>query len=496
MRSIYSVGLVASFLFISGEALPCGGAFGTNFVIQPAQKIVVSVHDGIETYIFNPSFCGSAAAFGLILPVPATLKDPPSLSSAQLYTDLTGLTAPTIVERQECSGRGLGGSASNGSAGGTGVKLPGTVVVQAGHVGIFDWTLLKANSVASFTDWLTSNGYPYQASATNTFQPYVSDGWYFVAFKVSSQGGTGSAGAPNAGSSIAPNTQICGDFGPVSLSFAASPNAVIPARIAAVSSSSLQWDIYTIAAKQQRVQSVSTTLRFSGTVGTPELTKYPSLSSVAKPGDRVTEMLLSQAPSSDLVLEPDPGEADYRRTEYKVQYISCTGGASSGGSSSSSEVARSGSGPLATGGAASGGNSATGSPITTGGSIAYSNPLTSSTGGNLGNGGSVVVATGGVQSGSLAPILATSGGQGVQTGGATSEPSSSMARGGASARGGAPATGGNNATSSAPITQRDDSDHDGCAINRTHLGTRQTALLAMAIAMLSRLRLRRRRSNA
>jgi hypothetical protein len=37
---------------------------------------------------------------------------------------------------------------------------------SSGRVGFLDWAQLKADTVASFTDWLTSNGYPYSTAAS------------------------------------------------------------------------------------------------------------------------------------------------------------------------------------------------------------------------------------------------------------------------------------------------------------------------------------------
>lgn len=330
MRTIYSLGLLGSLLLVSGEAKPCGGAFGASYVIQPAQKIVVSYHAGIETYIFNPDFCGKADSFGLILPIPSTLQDIPTLGTKQLYTDLAAVAAPTIVTKTEC---GSGGNSSWNSNGVGGSKSAGTgaavTVVQRGQVGIFDWALLKASSVKSFTDWLSTNGFPNQAAAS-TFQPYVDEGWYFVAFKVSTNGTSGgSAGAAGATakSTSTSNTTICGSFGPVSLAFPVADRPVIPARIATVSSSSFQWDIFALGAETMQLRNTSASLRFTGAIGETELSTYPSLATLAKPGDRLTELLLSSVPASDLVLEPAASQADFRRTETVVKYVTCAAGA-------------------------------------------------------------------------------------------------------------------------------------------------------------------------
>ena len=363
MRAIHSFGLLAGLFLVSGEARPCGGAFGSSYTIQPAQKIVVSYRNGVETYVFNPNFCGKADSFGLILPVPKALTASPTLGTQQLYADLATVAAPTVVTTQQCGTRAAGGAASTGVGGGA--NGGGTAVIQRGQVGIFDWALLQATSVESFTAWLTANGFPFPATATTTFQSYVDGGWYFVAFKVSPGGATGSAGA--AGVTTISTATICGSFGPVSLSFPTSPNPVIPARIASVSSTSLSWDIFAVGSSQLRMQGYSPTLMFSGAISASELSSYPSLAQIAQAGDRLTELLLTSMPATDLILESDPNQADYRRVVNQVQYVTCsTGGASTGGASTGGKMSFGGQvsfGGVATGGVATGGRSSTGGTV-------------------------------------------------------------------------------------------------------------------------------------
>jgi hypothetical protein len=320
----------------TGEALPCGAAFGPNTTIDPAQQIVVGHHQGTETYVFNPRFCGESDSFGLILPVPSVLTENPALGSANLYRDLGALAAPTIVTQQVCSntlGAGAGSMSGVGGAPGYG---GGTTVIERGQVGIFDWALLQATSVASFTDWLDANGFPYQSDAQATFQYYVTSGWYFVAFKVSS--GTGGSGGATGSGGSGTARSICGNFGPVMLSFSVPAGPVVPARIATVSSSSFRWTVYTLAPEQLRLRYLGAELRFSGALAADDFTTYPSLSGLGQSGDRLTELLLTTVPDQDLVLEANPNQVDFRRTEYRYQYVPCTGGAA-GSAGQASQVA-------------------------------------------------------------------------------------------------------------------------------------------------------------
>ncbi len=239
-------------------AVACGAFYGDQVEVNPDQKIVVVHRGGVETYVFSPRFCGAATSFGVILPIPSTLTVNPTLANAALFDQLDRYTAPTI--QKVCAPSG-GAGCGAGAKSGDGASPPGfgtgVDVVDGGRVGIFDWTLVQATSVGAFTDWLTVNGFPYDPNNTDAYQQYVTDGWYFVAFKVSSS------------AVLTPGMRLCGDLGPIQLSFAAA-FPVVPARIAGVNAVSYTrptWRIFAIAAAQHRLPATAPfqpTLYFSG----------------------------------------------------------------------------------------------------------------------------------------------------------------------------------------------------------------------------------------
>ena len=448
MQRLVTYGSLCALLLAASEARPCGGAFGASVSIDPVQQIVVSYRNGIETYVFNPYFCGQSNSFGLILPVPAMLTQNPALEQAQLYKDLATVTAPTYVDKTQCYSA-AGGSPSRGTGGAGSLSNDGTTVIQRGQVGIFDWALLQATSSTAFTDWLTANGFPYQASAQTAFSSYVSNGWYFVAFKVSTAGGSGVGGAGSTTPTSTSSTKICGNFGPIALAFPSATQPVVPARIAAVSSNQLTWTLFTLASQQLKLRDYPSTLRFSGPVGDSEMSTYPSLAAVAQSGDRLTElqMSFSSLNVNDILLVPDPAQADYRREETRIVYVSCTGGAPTTGASSAIHAGgTSGAGGVSTGGISTGPSSAGG--VSTGG-----------------------VSTGGVPTSVYAPT----GGSNAQAG--SSGSALETATGGVLA-----------STSAAPTTTREES---GCSIAAP--GSRDKSAFSAIILTLSALCVRRRR---
>lgn len=319
---------LAAAALVPGRASPCGAFYGDEVAVDPDQEIVVVHRAGVETYVFMPRFCGEAADFGVILPIPSTLTANPTLANATLFGELEAYTTPSTVEACKPSG-GVGCAGSTG-AGDDGTRDDfgtGADVVDKGRVGIFEWSLVQASSVSAFTDWLAANGLPYDPGVQDAYQHYVSNGWYFVAFKVSADA------APPAG------MQLCGDLGPIQLSFAA-PAPVVPARIASVNAyaaSRPRWRIFVVAGTQQRVTAdtdYSDALYFSGTLADAELAHFGELAALSEDGERLTAIdvdFFSQYGPTDITFEVDPSPADFRST--LTRYKDC-GGCEAGGTPS------------------------------------------------------------------------------------------------------------------------------------------------------------------
>ncbi|MGC4115986.1 MAG: DUF2330 domain-containing protein [Myxococcales bacterium] len=307
-------------LLVPQAALACGGFYGQSVEVAPNQKIVVVHRDGIETYLFRPNFCGSGKEFGVILPIPATLTESPSLGSNALFDELDRFTEPKKVE--VCQPIGCGGGGGTNSDRAAGYEVPGSTgvnVIKQGRVGQFDYVLLQASTVAAFTDWLDANGFPHAAS--EAYDSYVQRKWYFVGFKV-----TASTTDPPQGK------KLCGDLGPIQLSFA-SESAIVPARIAAINTVAGSgygpiWRVFLVGPGQKRIatSSFTETLYFAGALRPSELSAQPTLASLARENERLTAIDVSfpsGGSTEDIVFEDAP-TSDFRTT--KEVYVDCIGG--------------------------------------------------------------------------------------------------------------------------------------------------------------------------
>lgn len=289
-----------------GAAFACGAPFGSDVTVDPHQDIIITWRAGVETYVFQPTFCGAATDFGLIVPVPAQLSKEPTLSEQKAFDTAIALSEPAKREVVRKEGVGCGGDDGAVGAGGSAFDDQ-PAVVASGRVGFLDWAQLKAETVSSFTEWLDRNGYPHTSDASNVFAYYVSKGWYFLAFRVSQNV------APGGGT-------ICQALGPVAFSF---PTAVpiIPSYMAKAGGSSvsrLSWRIFGITSGDVQLAFPTSTdqyrgLWYSGAIKDADLASFAGL---AQSGDRLTRLLLRLSSTGNADAELTlAAPKDYRGTE-------------------------------------------------------------------------------------------------------------------------------------------------------------------------------------
>lgn len=187
---------------IASPALACGGFFCNNDapVDQSAEQIVFAVDPVADTTTVHVqiSYAGTDAHdFAWIVPV--ATQPVLSLSTDRLFQELKWRYQPRFDLRWEdegdCryGGRGWGGDAevaldaaasySDTSASGYG---NGVVVVEERTVGPYETVILRANDTAALLDWLQTNQYDLPDTLEPVLAPYVSEGGYFVALRLSS----------------------------------------------------------------------------------------------------------------------------------------------------------------------------------------------------------------------------------------------------------------------------------------------------------------------
>jgi uncharacterized protein (TIGR03382 family) len=310
MKKLLALATLALGATWASAALPCGAPFG-DIAADPHQDIIVAHKGDVETYVFQPVFCGKAKDFGLILPVPSMLIAEPSLSEAAAFDHLVKISAP--IERYETQCMSRGGVGVGGDSDAASFGSDGTAVVASGHVGFLDWVQLKADSESAFTTWLDANGYPHDPSADVAFKHYVDMKWYFVAFKVAQEAKELAGG--------------CTALGPVKLSFS-TPLPVVPSRMASAGKSSsgmFSWRIFGITAADKQIDLATPSylrkLTYSGAINAADVA---ALGGLASEGDRLTRLTATfYATETDDVALIRVAPTDFRDTITHVTYVPC-----------------------------------------------------------------------------------------------------------------------------------------------------------------------------
>lgn len=245
--------LAAGLLLASpSNACACGAAIAPNGTNATMNREVALVHwDGTtETIVMQLAMSASTDNVALVVPTPT----PATVATAEkaAFTELDQLTAPQIQHRRHWKlGLFLSTGASNeGARAPAGARGPD--VVSQVRLGPLEATTLAGGDLPGLRKWLTDNGYAIKPAVLEALNPYVRDGWAFVALRLTST-------AP-----------IVGGLDPVRLTFR-SPNLVYPMRLSVAATSPQTVSVFTLSDhRQQRTDadrsSQTTKVQFAGNI--------------------------------------------------------------------------------------------------------------------------------------------------------------------------------------------------------------------------------------
>jgi Uncharacterized protein conserved in bacteria (DUF2330) len=212
--ALFSAALGAASL-TPAAALACGGFFCNQAqpVNQAAESIIFADNgDGTTTAVIQIQYQGPSKSFSWLLPISSVPKADSDIGIASnlALQRLQSATNPnytlkTRVEgtcRQDTSqgvGNSAGGTTSVGFPTGPGLNTggDGVTVEASGVVGAFEWAVISLDaSLAEPADaavtWLTANGYDVPSGAGSLLGPYLQDGLYLLALKLTKGADTGS----------------------------------------------------------------------------------------------------------------------------------------------------------------------------------------------------------------------------------------------------------------------------------------------------------------
>jgi len=155
------------------EACGCGVYLPSEGEASISEEHVLIRWDGkTEDIVMSLGVLGSSREAAVIFPVPtrATVK----LADARVFDVLQELTKP-IVRNEIMIIPPMGGGAAS----------PSVLLLERQTIGPFDVSTLAATDANALGDWLASNGYNLPPEVVNALEPYVEQGWYYIAVRLS-----------------------------------------------------------------------------------------------------------------------------------------------------------------------------------------------------------------------------------------------------------------------------------------------------------------------
>jgi hypothetical protein len=230
-------------------ACACGAAIAPGSAQATINHEVALVHwDGTtETIVMQLGMNAATDNVALVVPTPrpATV----AAGDKATFLELDALTAPQIQHQRRWSlGIGFGVSAPN-----EGVMAARTPhVINQVQLGPLEATTLAGGDLAGLQKWLADNGYSIRPAVLQALDPYVRDGWAFVAMRLTST-------AP-----------IVGGLNPVRMTFRSS-QLVYPMRLAVAAQDPQHVIVFTLSDhRQQRTDAdnsrQSTQVQFAGDI--------------------------------------------------------------------------------------------------------------------------------------------------------------------------------------------------------------------------------------
>jgi hypothetical protein len=204
--------LAAAGALFSRPALACGGFFCSQAqpVNQAAERIIFADNgDGTVTAVIQILYQGPAESFSWLLPIGSVPEgDQLGVASDIAFTRLQAATNPqfnlvTVVEgrcaqRNEFEASGNRGAVAPGASpvfdnpSDEGVNVDATGVVGAFEYAVISVDPGVADPEQPATDWLTQNGYDIPSGSVDLIAPYLADGMFLLALRLTKGSDSGS----------------------------------------------------------------------------------------------------------------------------------------------------------------------------------------------------------------------------------------------------------------------------------------------------------------
>lgn len=298
------LGLIA-LLTLGGFAAPAGACACGAPAPEPGSEVDVDRENAMirwdgqtEEIVMQLDLRSDSGSTGLVVPTPTPATV--SLGDAELFEQLVAEMAPRVITRYDWwGGFGLGSSAGAPEGG-----APPEVLAQV-QLGPIEATTLAASDTEGLQTWLDDNGFALSEAVEAELDPYVRDGWSFVALRL-----TGAE-------------PLDGALDPIRFEFA-TDEFVYPMRMSRASEHEQNLRLYIIGDHRAVVTNsagAEYTVPHAGPIESADLRELGAFLTVsdlfwAEPGSQITE---------DLVLADAPDDTPVIKTFTQVEQVQVLG---------------------------------------------------------------------------------------------------------------------------------------------------------------------------
>ncbi len=292
----------------AAQACGCGGFVATDGaeIAADAEYAVLSWDGETERVLLSMDTLTSSDNAALLIPTPAPAEA--ALAETTVFDELEEVTAPeVVVDYQWWPELGFG----DGAAGGAPGAPEGSVsVLETRQLGDLEVSVLEASDADALADWLDANEYVMRDDLAEALMPYVSEGWYYLAIRLTTD-------AEN----------LSGALQPLDLTFS-SEQIIYPMRLSAAATQSQFVRTYVFA--EHRVQRTDATaaegdssLYFAGEIDPADVSSEALVSIVSdQPYLTVLDQYFTQ-PDVQIVSDFTFGQAatdqSYREVEHSTR---------------------------------------------------------------------------------------------------------------------------------------------------------------------------------
>lgn len=195
-RQALGLALFGGASFLTRHAQACGAMVfnAENPGRMSDQQILIAHAQGDSVVTVSVGYSEGAGDFAFLFPLqskPSEVRDAPQ----KLFDALDNGTSPEIIIHDETQTHESGGGCCGftGLKGATGAPdgASTVVIVERGATKTYDYAIVGGEGAESVLDWLVKEGFGVPPNFDQAIQPYLDDGWLFLAAKLKADTNTG-----------------------------------------------------------------------------------------------------------------------------------------------------------------------------------------------------------------------------------------------------------------------------------------------------------------